>query len=117
MVFHSSNTWVGAGKDYVKTNTSHKTTNKVVSGLEFVFMRNLCVESLNQQKVRYGSGTFSGKFLLGSPIILELINSRNHIGNEFTDKVTIGPGLVISNQSIGVATKANGFLGVDGLLG
>ena len=119
MIFHSSNTWVGANKAYVPTKTSHNTTNKVVGGLEFVFMYNLCFDSLNQQKVSYGSGFFKGKFLLGSPItmILELINCRNHIGFEFTDQVTIGPGLVISNQSIGVATKSQGFPGIDGIIG
>lgn len=48
-------------------------------------------------KVSYGSGSFSG--------------------NEYTDTVTISPGLVIQNQSIGVATTATGFSGVDGILG
>jgi len=33
------------------------------------------------------------------------------------DEVTLGNGLVISNQSIGVATKATGFSDVDGILG
>jgi hypothetical protein len=110
MIFHSSNTWVGSGpnKPYVETSTSRPTGNTVVSGLEFVrvFIRYLCVESLNQQSVSYGSGSFSGKFLLGSPIRLELIDCRNHIlGNEFIDQVTIGlnSSLVITNQWIGAA--------------
>lgn len=34
-----------------------------------------------------------------------------------TDTVTLGPGLVIQNQSIGVASSAQGFQGVDGILG
>ena len=34
-----------------------------------------------------------------------------------TDTVTIAPGLVIQNQSIGVASTAQGFDGVDGILG
>ncbi|KAJ6598192.1 aspartic peptidase A1 [Mycena vulgaris] len=50
--------------------------------------------------VTYGSGDFSGE---GS--------------NEFLDQVTIAPGLVIPNQSIGVATSSDGFEGVDGILG
>ncbi|EKM51579.1 uncharacterized protein PHACADRAFT_261805 [Phanerochaete carnosa HHB-10118-sp] len=47
--------------------------------------------------VSYGSGSFSG--------------------TEFTDTVTLGPTLVIENQSIGVASQAQGFQGVDGILG
>jgi len=51
----------------------------------------------NTVNVSYGSGSFSG--------------------NEFTDQVTLGDSLVIRNQSIGVATTANGFSDVDGILG
>lgn len=47
--------------------------------------------------VSYGSGSFSG--------------------DEYTDTVTLGDGLVIKDQSIGVASKAQGFSGVDGILG
>ncbi|TCD70209.1 hypothetical protein EIP91_004389 [Steccherinum ochraceum] len=47
--------------------------------------------------VSYGSGSFSG--------------------TEFTDTVTLGPELVIASQSIGVASTAQGFSGVDGILG
>ncbi|KJA23239.1 hypothetical protein HYPSUDRAFT_138000 [Hypholoma sublateritium FD-334 SS-4] len=50
-----------------------------------------------QVNVTYGSGSFSG--------------------TEFTDEVTLASGLVIQNQSIGVASKATGFEGVDGILG
>ena len=49
------------------------------------------------QSVTYGSGEFSG--------------------NEVTDTVTLAPGLVITGQSIGVATSSEGFEGVDGILG
>ncbi|KAI0299092.1 aspartic peptidase A1 [Multifurca ochricompacta] len=73
----SSNTWVGAGKTYVKTSTSVQTSNRV--------------------SVTYGSGSFSG--------------------TEFTDTVTIGPGLVVPGQSIGVASTSTGFTGFDGILG
>jgi pepsin A len=34
-----------------------------------------------------------------------------------TDLVDLGGGLVIKNQSIGVASSATGFQGVDGILG
>ncbi|TFK52340.1 acid protease [Heliocybe sulcata] len=47
--------------------------------------------------VSYGSGSFSG--------------------TEYTDTVTLSPDLVIQNQSIGVASTAQGFNGVDGILG
>ncbi|EIN04506.1 aspartic proteinase [Punctularia strigosozonata HHB-11173 SS5] len=73
----SSNTWVGAGKSYVKTSTS-SSTGKSVS-------------------VSYGSGSFSG--------------------TEYTDTVTISSNLVITKQSIGVASRSSGFSGVDGILG
>ncbi|KAF8869591.1 acid protease [Gymnopilus junonius] len=51
----------------------------------------------NTVNVTYGSGSFSG--------------------TEFTDQVTLGSGLVIQNQSIGVAQRASGFSDVDGILG
>nr|GAT57455.1 aspartic proteinase [Mycena chlorophos] len=73
----SSNTWVGAGQAYVKTETSSSTGQPV--------------------SVTYGSGSFSG--------------------TEFTDEVTLAPGLVISKQSIGVASTSEDFEGVDGILG
>ncbi|KZT50985.1 acid protease [Calocera cornea HHB12733] len=47
--------------------------------------------------VSYGSGSFSG--------------------TEYTDQVDLGGGLVINNQSIGVASTDQGFQGVDGIIG
>ncbi|KAG1757236.1 aspartic peptidase domain-containing protein [Suillus lakei] len=47
--------------------------------------------------VGYGSGFFSG--------------------TEYTDTVTLGNGLNITKQSIGVASTSSGFTGVDGILG
>ncbi|KAI0059467.1 family A1 protease [Artomyces pyxidatus] len=73
----SSNTWVGAGKKYVKTSTSKQTSNRV--------------------SVTYGSGSFSG--------------------TEFTDTVSLGNGLTVTGQSIGVASTSEGFDGFDGILG
>ncbi|KAF8665498.1 hypothetical protein AX16_000513 [Volvariella volvacea WC 439] len=55
------------------------------------------VQTSNKVSVTYGSGSFSG--------------------TEFTDTVTLAPGLVITGQSIGVASTASGFDGVDGILG
>ncbi|KAF8921941.1 aspartic peptidase A1 [Mucidula mucida] len=51
----------------------------------------------NSVSVTYGSGSFSG--------------------TEYTDQVTIANGLVISKQSIGVASQSSGFDGFDGILG
>ncbi|KAG2363722.1 hypothetical protein BDR07DRAFT_1281483 [Suillus spraguei] len=48
-------------------------------------------------EVDYGSGSFSGM--------------------EYLDTVTLGSGLTITKQSIGVATSSPGFTGVDGILG
>ncbi|KAI0046631.1 aspartic peptidase A1 [Auriscalpium vulgare] len=73
----SSNTWLGAGKTYVKTSTSTQTSDRV--------------------SVTYGSGSFSG--------------------TEFTDTVSLGSGLTITKQSIGVASRSSGFQGFDGILG
>ncbi|KAF8846105.1 acid protease [Paxillus ammoniavirescens] len=47
--------------------------------------------------VSYGSGSFSGE--------------------EYLDTVSLGSGLTIAQQSIGVATTATGFSGVDGIIG
>ncbi|KAG1766187.1 acid protease [Suillus occidentalis] len=51
----------------------------------------------NTINVSYGSGTMSGE--------------------EYTDTVTLGSNLVIQNQGVGVASSAQGFQGVDGILG
>ncbi|KAF9469814.1 aspartic peptidase A1 [Collybia nuda] len=55
------------------------------------------VQTSNRVSVTYGSGSFSG--------------------TEFTDTVTLASGLVISGQSIGVASTSTGFEGTDGILG
>ncbi|KAF8125701.1 acid protease [Boletus edulis] len=54
-------------------------------------------DSGNVVNVSYGSGTMSGE--------------------EYTDTVTLSDALVIRNQSIGVASSAQGFNDVDGILG
>ncbi|KAN0081171.1 Aspartic peptidase domain containing protein [Tylopilus felleus] len=43
--------------------------------------------------------------------------SGNFTGEEWTDTVTISPGLVIEQQSIGVANSSFGLNGLDGILG
>ncbi|KAJ6584084.1 acid protease [Mycena vulgaris] len=54
-------------------------------------------DTRNTVSVSYGSGSFTG--------------------TEYTDQVTLGPGLVIQNQSIGVSSQATGFNDVDGIFG
>ena len=44
-------------------------------------------------------------------------HSRCGAGTEFTDTVSLGNGLTINGQSIGVATESEGFDGVDGIVG
>src|SRR6267154_515465 len=39
------------------------------------------------------------------------------LGTEYTDTLTLGKGVVITKQSIGVALDFAGFPGVDGVLG
>ena len=45
------------------------------------------------------------------------IRTSSYIYTSDTDTVTLAPTLVIENQSIGVASQAQGFDGVDGILG
>ncbi|GLB38639.1 putative eukaryotic aspartyl protease [Lyophyllum shimeji] len=73
----STNTWVGADKEYRQTGTSQNTGKTI--------------------DISYGSGSFTG--------------------TEFTDQVTLGGNLFVKNQTIGVASSARGFSGVDGILG
>jgi hypothetical protein len=54
-------------------------------------------DTRNTVNVSYGSGSFTG--------------------TEYTDEVTLAPGLVIQKQSIGVASQATGFDDVDGIIG
>ncbi|KAG1729287.1 acid protease [Suillus lakei] len=58
---------------------------------------NTSVDTGHSVSVSYGSGTFSGE--------------------EYLDTVTLSSDLVIAGQSIGVASSAQGFNGVDGILG
>ncbi|GAB5586440.1 hypothetical protein Unana1_01340 [Umbelopsis nana] len=51
----------------------------------------------NSVSVSYGSGSFSGE--------------------EYTDNVSLGSGFTIKSQSVGDASSATGFSGVDGIIG
>ncbi|THH09752.1 hypothetical protein EW146_g8592 [Bondarzewia mesenterica] len=97
----SSNTWIGAGAKYAKTNTSKSTGKKV--------------------NVSYGSGSFSGTecrcFYFRSTFVSLFKLMSSNFGRTDTDQVTLSTGLVIADQSIGVASSAQGFNDVDGILG
>ena len=67
------------------------------------------------QSVSYGSGSFSGMFLITNAIFDVLIPYV--LGMEYLDTVTISSGLVITKQSIGVASNSSGFDEFDGILG
>lgn len=40
-----------------------------------------------------------------------------YVGQEVIDQVTLAPGFVIQNQSLGVAIEDAGFDGLDGIIG
>ncbi|KAG1885554.1 aspartic peptidase domain-containing protein [Suillus subluteus] len=52
----------------------------------------------------------------GQPVAVGY-GSGSFYGTEYTDIITLGSGLTIAKQSIGVASFAEGFTGVDGILG
>ncbi|KAG2350640.1 acid protease [Suillus weaverae] len=52
----------------------------------------------------------------GQPVMVDY-GSGAFLGTEYTDTVTLGSGLTITHQSIGVASTSTGFTGVDGILG
>ncbi|KAJ7160045.1 acid protease [Mycena filopes] len=56
-----------------------------------------CQDTRKKFSIKYGTGDCSG--------------------TEYTDRVTLGPGLVIENQSIGVADEATDMDGMGGILG
>ncbi|KAI9440274.1 acid protease [Lactarius psammicola] len=95
----SSNTWVGADKKYNRTSTS-KNTGKSVS-------------------VSYGSGSFSGTecAYCSSSALGANLAPQDLIVFPVTDQVTLSPSLIVKSQSIGVASTAQGFSDVDGILG
>ncbi|KAJ7040410.1 aspartic peptidase A1 [Mycena alexandri] len=72
-------------------------SNTWVGATQKYVVTSTSTKSTQSVSVTYGSGSFSG--------------------TEYTDQVTLAPGLVIPQQSIGVASKSSGFTGVDGILG
>jgi pepsin A len=70
--------------------------NTWIGAEQYYTITNTSIDTGNTVSVSYGSSNFSGK--------------------EYLDTITLSP-LSISNQSIGVADKYQGFQGVDGVLG
>jgi hypothetical protein len=63
----SATTWVGANNNYVKTKSSVKTKESVVSIAPHGLISQLKL-ILVRQNVTYGSGFFTGKFTSQEPI-------------------------------------------------
>ncbi|KAL0951625.1 hypothetical protein HGRIS_008306 [Hohenbuehelia grisea] len=72
-------------------------SNTWVGARKAYTVSNTTVKTNQTVSVSYGSGSFSG--------------------TQYLDRVSLGSSLVINNQSIGAASKAQGFNGVDGILG
>ncbi|KAI0672031.1 acid protease [Trametes maxima] len=58
----------------------------------------------------------------GNLVVIRMVVSNGRLngygaGNQITDQVTLAPGFVIENQSLGVAIDDAGFDGVDGIIG
>ena len=111
----SSNTWVGADQSYVKTGTSKSTGESVVSPYRGAkFLADLTKPfTITASQLRFW-------FLLGYRVYVSrsLVCRRHGLRRATdTDQVTISDSLVIQNQGVGVADDAQGFQGVDGILG
>jgi hypothetical protein len=114
----SANTWIGAGKPYVRTNTSVQTNDQVVSICIFVQL----VDQHETTGLQQPSTSMYNMVLRHSSVHFPalappLLSLHPLSGTEFTDAVTITPGVVIPSQSIGVASTSRGMKDVDGILG
>ncbi|KAG6826335.1 hypothetical protein H0H92_000282 [Tricholoma furcatifolium] len=91
----SSNTWIGADKDYTPSSTS-----------------------LNKEQtfdISYESGEVTGAECMRMRI--NSLKASPHLAYTDLDQITLGGNLVAKKQTIGVASSARGFSGVDGILG
>ncbi|KIJ33850.1 hypothetical protein M422DRAFT_264141 [Sphaerobolus stellatus SS14] len=66
----------------------------------------LFIQAAKDKTAKVAAGTLSAAAVIGVPS-----------GTEFTDPVTLGSGLTIPKQSIGVASTSTGFSSVNGILG
>jgi hypothetical protein len=108
----SALTWLGAnGKTYVKTKSSVKTKESVVSIASHGLMTHLEL-NLVCQNTTYSNGFLTGKFT--SQCLFDMFTSIP--GLLYEDTVAISENITISQQSIGVALNSSGFPSVDGVL-
>ena len=110
----SSNTWVGADKKYVKTSTSKSTGATVVRELHTQHTETVLTRSCRTSATALAR-SLAPSVSMTRRMLSDITHTRNGLSD--TDTVTLGPSLVIQNQSIGVASTAQGFQGVDGILG
>ncbi|KAH0831880.1 acid protease [Lanmaoa asiatica] len=108
----SSNTWVGASTPYNPTSTSQDTGNTVVSPL--AELRWHWIDTLGRRTSVTAPGQCPEKNVGISFLCTRQTEADCRAD---TDTVTLNQVLVIQNQSIGVASSAQGFSGVDGILG
>ncbi|GBE89461.1 Polyporopepsin [Sparassis crispa] len=90
---------IGVGSPSTEYNVgldSGSSNTFVGTGIPYV-RTNTSIPTGEQVNVTYGTGFFTG--------------------DEYLDQVTIAPGIVIANQSIGDALQSSGFEGTDGLIG
>ena len=113
----SANTWIGASKAYVITGTSEDTGEPVVgvdpnsAQSQLAYAHNAALRSLSH------TARALSRVSHGPPFTVISFSHSFSAGTEYLDTVTLGVGLAITQQSIGVASSATGFGGVDGILG
>ena len=95
----SSNTWIGAGRTYVRTSTSVQTNNTVVCTA-------LILAEQSNPSFFKGSDLWWGIFHRYVSLLAQFERLANFLGNDFMDTVTLST-LAILGQSIGVATEVN----------
>ena len=106
----SSNTWVGGNKPYKETTTSVKTSDMVVRIVSRADSQPCSIESERNIWIR-----FYDRLVIPRESRLPYLHLQP--GAEYLDSVTIAPGVVISGQSIGVASNSSGFFNLDGIMG
>ncbi|KAJ3893485.1 family A1 protease [Lentinula edodes] len=91
---------VGASNKQYKLIVDTGSSNTWVGASTEYVASSTSTDTGDRVSVSYGSGEFSGT-----------------IGTEYIDKVTLSSALVITSQSIGVASSSEGFQGIDGIIG
>lgn len=111
----SSNTWVGASTPYTPTSTSTDTGEPVVSLTDFLSIGKVTF-TFSHRRSRTVPVLSLVSFIIFSKYKKQGTDCAS-VGEEWLDTVTLGSGLTITDQSIGVAKTSTGFEGVDGIVG